>query len=49
MNGDLAALAGVVEYLLVLLRGSKKLLPEEYKALMETVDRIKARESECTD
>lgn len=49
-NADLAALAGVVEYLLVLLRGRKTLLPEEYKELMDTIDRIKERETEpCND
>lgn len=49
MNPDLVALAGVVEYLLVLLRSSKKMMPEDYKQLMETIDRIKEREKECTD
>ena len=48
-DADLASLARVVEYLLVLLRTSKKVMPEEYRSLMDTVDRIKAREETCTD
>lgn len=38
MNCRIYELVDVVEYLLVLLKGSKKLLPEDYARLMEKVD-----------